>query len=131
MESPANHVRLIACVAIAFLVGAASLPSALAEPGLWSVSKSASGSPSETVCVTEPSMLIQWEHRGKQCSSTILSSAADRAEVYYTCAGGGFGSSKVEVLTPRSVKIDTQGISEGYPFALTLHARRMGPCASR
>ncbi len=98
-------------------------------PGEWEVSKTVGGS-GEKLCLSDPGLLTQWEHRAKQCARVILSSSTDRAEVQYTCPGGGFGTSRVEVLTPRSIKVDMQGISDGYPFAYVIHARRVGPCES-
>jgi hypothetical protein len=128
MESLRTVARFGACIALAALVTAASLPSAMTGPGQWEVSKSAEGSGGQRTCLADPAMLTQWEHRGKPCTRVILSSDSDHAEVHYTCVGGGFGTSKVEVLTPRTLRIDTQGISDGYPFAYVLHARRVGDC---
>ncbi|MEO6580383.1 MAG: hypothetical protein ABIN83_04450 [Sphingomicrobium sp.] len=116
---------------MAFVVAAASLPTALSSAGQWEVGKSLIGSGNETVCLNDPAVLMHWDQRAKRCTTAVLSSSLDRAEVHYTCQGGSFGNSKVEVLTPRSVRIETQGISDGYPFAYTLHARHVGPCASR
>jgi len=130
MESLARLLRLSACVGIALLAGGANLPSAMVGPGEWEVSKSATGS-GERVCLSDPAVLMQWEHRGEQCDQTLLTSSNDRAEVHYTCPGGGFGTSHVESLTPRSVRVDSQGISDRYPFALTIYAHRIGPCEGR
>ncbi len=109
-------------------IGGASLPRAMAGPGEWEVGKTANGR-GERVCLPDPSMLMQWEHRGKTCERTILDGAIDRAEVSYTCSAGNFGTSRVRVITPRSVKIDTQGISGGLPFGYVVHARRVGDCS--
>ena len=130
MESLNTLVRLGACAGIALIVGAASLPSAMIGPGEWDVSQSATAS-GEKICLTDPGLLTQWEHRTKSCARVILSSAVDRAEVHYTCTGGGFGTSQVRELTPRSIKVDSQGISDGYPFARTIFAHRIGACPSR
>ena len=51
-----------------------------------------------------------------------------RAEIIYSCAGGGFGQSKVEQITPRSLRIETQGISRDAPFHYVVQARRVGNC---
>ena len=131
MESLRIPARLGACVALAALLAAASLPTAMVGPGEWEVSKSATGSRKDRTCLADPAILTQWEHRGKPCTRTIISSQGDRAEVHYTCTGGGFGRTQVKVLTPRTLRIDTQGISDGYPFAYVLHARRVGDCPVR
>ena len=130
MKSPPSLKRPAAYAVLAVLLGGANLPSAMVGPGEWDISKSASGSGSEKHCLADSALMMQWEHRAKQCTRVIISASADRAEVHYTCVGGGFGTSRIQVLTPRSVKIDTQGISDGYPFAYVLHARRSGPCQS-
>jgi hypothetical protein len=50
------------------------------------------------------------------------------SEVHYTCSGGGFGQTTIGLLTPRSLRIETQGISKNAPFHYVLQARRMGDC---
>lgn len=127
MESLHNQVRALACAAFAAVLMGASLPLAMAGQGEWEIGKTA-GRAGERVCLADPAMLMQWEHRGKQCSRVIVASSIDRAEVHYTCVGGGFGSSRVQVLTPRSIKIETQGIADGLPFGYLVHARRVGAC---
>lgn len=127
MDSLLRLVRPLACVAFGALLISASLPRAMAGPGEWEIGKTAGGA-GERVCLPDPAMLMQWEHRGKQCTRVIVASSLDRAEVHYTCVGGGFGTSRVQVLTPRSIKIDTQGIADGLPFAYLVHARRVGNC---
>ena len=100
----------------------------LVGPGEWEVSKT-SGGASEKLCLTDAAMLMQWEHRTRQCSRSIDTSTLDRAEVHYSCVGGGFGTSRVEVLTPRSIRVQTQGIADGLPFGYVINARRIGFCA--
>lgn len=114
--------------AAAAALAAASLPPALKGGGLWEVSRSASGAGGERQCLADAALLTQWEHRRGQCTRVVVSGSGDKAQVHYTCAGGGFGTSQVSVLTPRSVRIETQGISEGLPFHYVLHARRTGDC---
>ena len=130
MELPTRLTRLGACAAMGLVVGGASLPLAMVGPGEWEISANVGGS-GEKVCLPDPGLLAQWEHRSKQCARVILSSTAERAEVHYTCVGGGFGTSRVEELTPRSIKVDSQGISDGYPFARTIYAHRIGACPVR
>ena len=127
MESLRTFARLGVFIFGASLLVAASLPQAMAGPGEWEIGKTAGGA-GEKFCLPDPAMLMQWEHRAKQCTRVIVTSSLDRAELHYTCAGGGFGTSRVQVLTPRSIKIDTQGISDGLPFGYVVHARRVGAC---
>ena len=113
----------------ALLLGAATLPPAIGgSGGLWEVSRSATGTNAEKICVPQASVLAQWEHRKGQCTRVVISSSATEAIIHYTCAGGGFGQSKIRVITPRTLRIETQGISDGFPFNYVLHARRTGDC---
>ena len=130
MKSNPFSARVGLCCAVALLVGGASLPRAMAGPGEWEISKTASAR-GERVCLPDPAMLMQWEHRRKPCARTILNSSIDQAELQYNCPGGGFGTSRVQVLTPRSVKISIQGIADGLPFGYDVHARRVGDCPAR
>lgn len=121
-------VRVCALLAIAAALGAATLPSALSGGGEWHVSTNATGTHGTRHCLADGAILTQWEHRRAQCTRVVLTGTQDRADVQYTCTGGGFGNSKVQVLTPRSVRIQTQGIANGLPFGYTIHARRLGAC---
>lgn len=127
MNRRLSTIRMLACVAAATMAVGASLPQAMAGPGEWEIGKTASAR-GERICLPDPAILMQWEHRGKACRRTILNSTFDRAEVSYSCNSAGFGTSRVHVVTPRSIKIDTQGISGGLPFGYVIHARRIGDC---
>lgn len=104
---------------------------AAAEGGLWEVSVSARGQAARNICIANPVELAVWEHRGARCTRDIIADEGDRATIHYTCAKGGFGRSDMTLLTPRSLRIATQGISDGAPFNYVLHARRVGNCARR
>ncbi|MEO5808849.1 MAG: DUF3617 family protein [Sphingomicrobium sp.] len=117
-------------MAAAMASGSPGLPRAMtpALPGLWDVSHSADGKNAERVCLPDPSMLAQWEHRSGRCTRVVIEDSGTKAVIQYTCADGGFGRSDLTLLTPRTLRIATQGISQSYPFAYTLHARRVGDC---
>jgi hypothetical protein len=112
------------------LLAAAALPRALApaQGGLWEVSRSASGHQATRICVASPDLLAQFEHRQNRCTRTVVSDSGTQALISYNCAGGGFGQSKMTLITPRTLRIDTQGISDNLPFHYQLHARRIGNC---
>ena len=113
----------------AAILGAATLPPVIADSGgLWEVSRSATGARAEKSCVPQASVLAQWEHRRAQCTRVVISSTASEAVIHYTCPTGDFGHSKMKVITPRTLRIETQGISGGFPFNYVLHARRVGDC---
>jgi hypothetical protein len=113
----------------ALALGAAALPPVLSQSGgLWEVSRSATGSKADKVCAPQAAAFAQWEHRRIRCTRTILRSSATDAVINYTCPSGDFGRSHVRVITPRTLRIETQGISQGFPFNYVLHARRIGNC---
>jgi hypothetical protein len=113
-------------VALAAAAAGASTLSMISG-GLWEVD----GGPSGRVrqCVADPRLLAQVEHRRESCPQTLISSSDDSSVIQYNCPSGGFGRSDVKVLTPRSLRIETQGISGGLPFRYVLQARRLGDCA--
>jgi hypothetical protein len=73
-------------------------------------------------------LLARFEHRAKSCSAKVLKDAGGAAQIDYSCGPAGFGHSEVTVLTPRSLRISTQGISEGLPFNYVLQAHRIADC---
>ena len=110
--------------------GAASVPRALAPAlgGLWEISRSASGHNPTRICVATPDLLAQFEHRQRRCTRTVVSDNGRETLISYNCPGGGFGQSKMTLITPRTLRIDTQGIADNLPFHYQLHARRIGSC---
>ena len=128
-----NSVRialmgLLSLSATGLVAGAPTPARAGAVGGLWEVSQSASGHNPTRVCVPSPEVLAQYEHRQGRCTRVVISDRGTETVIHYTCADGGFGQSKVTLLTPRSLRIDTQGISGNLPFHYQLHARRVGDC---
>lgn len=132
MQKP---VRL---VGLAMLAGAVPLAAAAAvvqsgslgqvSGGMWEVSRSASGANPVRQCIANPAALAQWEHRGRPCTRVILSDKRGETIIHYTCPAGDFGRSSLTVLTPRSLRIETQGIHGGEPFYYKLYARRVSDC---
>jgi hypothetical protein len=112
---------------------AAAGPHALdaASGGAWQVSHDARGTAPQTKCLAEPVLLGQWEHRTQKCERTILSDEGARTTIDYRCPDGGFGHSEITLLTPRTMRVATQGISAGAPFNYVIHARRVGNCPRR
>jgi hypothetical protein len=124
-----------ACLAAALsgllLLAAASPKSrALAgvEPGLWEVSRSATGRDAKSMCLGDLQELASAGHPGERCVRSVLSERPGELLLDLSCPRGEFARSRISVVTPRSVKVETQGIHRGAPFALTLFARRTGSC---
>ena len=114
-------------IGLAALAAAATPALAGAEGGLWEVSRS--GTPPVRLCLANPVALAQFEHRGARCSSQVVRQAGTATTIHYTCNGGGFGQSSLNLFTPRSLRVETQGISGNAPFKYVLQARRVGNCA--
>jgi hypothetical protein len=111
------------------LVAAQPLPTfADAQPGLWEISGGPAARAPIRQCVADVTTLARFEHRGKGCTAKVLKSRPGSTSIEYACGAAGFGHSEVEVLTPRSLRISTQGISAGLPFNYVLQARRIDDC---
>ena len=121
----------LAAGAAAFALGAAQLPSGLAQvqPGLWEISGVPGTSAPVRQCVADIALLARFEHRARYCNLRTVRDAGT-TEVDYSCGPAGFGHSQVTLLTPRSLRIATQGISDGLPFNYVLQARRVDGCAT-
>jgi putative hemolysin len=129
MKRPVQAMIRVVGVAVMLLSVAATMrPTVFMQTGggLWEVSRSNGGR--RNVCIPDPAMLAQYEHLRARCSQDVVRNQQTRAEIHYTCNGGAFGQSTVELLTPRSLRIETQGISNNAPFHYVLQARRIGNC---
>jgi hypothetical protein len=117
-------------------LGAAAIaqrPAALAKaaPGLWEISGLPGSKAPSRECLGDVVVLAQFEHRGQSCSRRVISDGPVSTVIQYNCQGGGFGRTKMTMITPRSIRIETQGISDSLPFNYVLQARRVGACAQR
>ena len=119
-------------IVLILALGAFQIPAALhsANPGLWEVAGVPGSKSPVKECVADVTALAQFEHRHKSCTRNVVSSTSSSAVIHYSCGGSDFGESRVTVITPRSMRIETQGISEQLPFNYVLQARRIGECAS-
>ena len=131
-------LALVGSAALAVLtLGAAQRPAprpaalSSVSGGLWEISTSATGTNASRVCLADPIALAQYEHRSASCTRVVLSDKPSEAVVHYTCPGGGFGQTKMTILTPRSMRVETQGISDNAPFNYVLQVRRVGDCHAR
>ena len=122
----------IAGAAALVLLAAAARPSALdkTSPGLWELSGLPNAGTAFRQCVADTAALARVEHRGHSCTQVVIKDQPRWTEIHYTCTNGGFGRTKLTVLTPRSMRIETQGISANYPFNYTVQARRIGNCSA-
>jgi hypothetical protein len=99
------------------------------EKGRWQVRELDNATPATSLCIGDPAVLLRFEHRSfPACASEVLDSAPAAGTIQYSCKGRGFGHSHLRVETPRTVRVDTQGFSNGRPFSYRLEARRTGAC---
>ncbi|HVM37603.1 MAG TPA: DUF3617 family protein [Sphingomicrobium sp.] len=112
------------------LLAAAAQPRALAgvQPGLWELAGAPGAAQPVRRCIADVAALAQHEHDRRTCTRVVISEDGDSTVIHYTCAGGGFGRATMTVLTPRSLRIEVQGISSDLPFNYILQARRVGNC---
>jgi hypothetical protein len=113
------------------LLVAAAPPSALtqAQPGMWEISGAPGARTPVRQCVADIAVLARFEHRAKTCVAKIVKDDGSSTSIRYSCGGAGFGNSEIDVITPRSLRISTQGISDGLPFNYVLQARRIDDCS--
>lgn len=130
MTRRSNHLLKLAVAAgVLPLLVAADRPQMLqrTEGGLWEVQVTGE-TKRQRVCVADTAVLAQFEHRGKACTRVVIRDTAALTEIHYTCAGGGFGRTTMTLITPRSLRLETQGISNQAPFYYVFQARRVGGC---
>lgn len=122
---------IIASAALAAPAAHATPPAALAtlETGQWELRSREPGEPMQKLCVQDLMALFQVRHQGQNCARYIVENAADRASITYNCPGTGHGRTDLRVETSKLVQIDSQGVADGYPFAVSLEGRRVGVCA--
>lgn len=111
-------------------VFAAAPPSALAKVagGLWEISGVPGASGPVRQCVGDVLTFAQFEHRSRTCARTVISDDGSSTVIRYSCGAADFGHSEIHVITPRALRISTQGISDELPFNYVLQARRVGDC---
>lgn len=100
------------------------------EAGQWQIKPVGSDAAPRSLCVADPSVLIEYGHAGTACRHFTILDQPDTATVQYTCPGTGHGRTTIRIVTPRSFMLSTQGISAGAPFEDDFEARRTGPCAA-
>jgi hypothetical protein len=114
----------------ALVLMGAQQPSALAhtQGGMWEIRGSPGAKAPVRQCLANVASLAQYEHRGQPCKLKIITDGASSTLFEYSCGAAGFGRSRLDVVTPRSLRVDTQGISNQLPFSYVLQARRVGDC---
>ena len=112
------------------VVLAVAPPAALSKVagGLWELSGVPGAKAPVRQCVGDVLALAQFELRSKVCSRNVIGEGKSSTRVRYDCGSAGFGEAEVDVITPRSLRISTQGISNQLPFNYVIQAHRVGEC---
>jgi hypothetical protein len=126
-----RRLILAAAIAVPTAVLAAGPPAALAKVagGLWEISGVPGAKAPVRQCVGDLGQLAQFEHRTRTCSRSVISDKGESTVISYTCGPADFGQSEIDVITPRALRIATQGISGQMPFNYVIQAHRVGECA--
>ena len=128
-------VRLVVLTTALPLLGAAqpAPPRALAgvQPGLWALSRSATGHDPRRVCVAQMVDLVGMARPLRGCRRTIVHDRPGQLVAELHCEKTDLARSEMTVITPRSIKVATHGIYGGLPFEAELYARRLGACPGR
>jgi len=87
------RLRTLILLSGAALIVAAGSPHSLAAAvgGLWEVGLNAEGKDAKRMCLPDPTVLAQWEHRAERCTRVVVSDIGTSAKFHYTCVSGGFG----------------------------------------
>lgn len=101
------------------------------EHGIWqmrTVGAGMSATPALQLCVNDPNMLTQIQHRDAPCSHFVVKSTPNLVTVSYSCKGQGQGLTTIRKETGRLINIQSQGIRNGSPFSFSYEARRSASC---
>jgi hypothetical protein len=120
---------LIGGVCVGAAPGAGLTALSMLEPGLWQLR--IPGEPARNICLGDPAALMQLRHSGVACSRLVIENERTSATVHYSCPGAGWGRTTLRITTPRSARIDTQGIAANAPFDVSVDARRTGDCGTK
>ncbi|MGE5564141.1 MAG: DUF3617 domain-containing protein [Bacillota bacterium] len=121
-------LALVTAVPAGAYAAAQSAALAKVAGGMWEVSGAPGAQSPVRQCVADILALAQFEHRGRSCSRSVISDKGNSTVVSYSCGPSDFGQTQIDVVTPRALRISTQGISDQLPFNYVIQAHRVGDC---
>lgn len=97
------------------------------ESGRWSLKDRETGQV-RRLCLGDKRQLLQLGHPKLQCGRFVVTDAERKVSVTNDCGAAGNERTDIRIETPRLFQLQSQGISNGAPFALTFEGRRIGAC---
>jgi hypothetical protein len=114
-DGPAGRLRVLAQI----------------EPGEWELHEQGSHAAPKRICMTDPDILVQYQHNAMRCARFVVEDQPMSATVTYDCRGSGRGRTVIRASTTRAIHVETQGIAFGAPFETSFNAQRIGACGAR
>jgi len=125
----ARKLTLFAALAgMAVAVSAAPVALKGVSGGLWELEGIPGKNGAVQQCFADPLKIATVEHGSAKCNVTLLGESGSTIRLSYQCAGGGFGQASIKTITPRSLRVEVQGINDGAPYGYVLQAHNTGPC---
>ena len=96
------------------------------EKGGWSLHIREGGI--QRICLHNGRELIQLRHNQANCGRFVIEDGPEAIDVQYTCPGAGYGRTSIRRETRGLVQVQSRGIANGEPFAISAEARHDGHC---
>lgn len=129
---------VIAAIAFALSCGVLMLCAAHAQPpaaapnvarGEWRFQE-IDGPGRRRICVRRAGDLLSVDQPVATCRHAVVVSDRRSMVSHYACAGVGSGRSVVTVLDPAAIRLETQGVTRGAPYAAEYDGRWVGRCGA-
>lgn len=129
-------IKAVSASAAAFLAFSVSAPAQAPElalldglqKGEWTLKPRSSAGSGKKVCLGDPGILLQIQHRGTDCSRYIIQDTANNVRVSYKCGNSDHGVTTIKRESSGLVQIQSQGIEGNAPFSFSVEGRRTGTC---
>jgi hypothetical protein len=114
-----------------------AMPTAAQAPGLAMLGTLAKGAwnlrirddaSEQRICVRDGQEFIQLRHKQQGCSRFVVQDDPSEVVVQYTCRGNGYGRTSIRRESAELVQVQSRGIIDGAPFAISGEARHAGSC---
>lgn len=96
--------------------------------GEWTLKERGSRGPGKKVCLGNPELLLQIQHRNANCTRYVIENGPKKLRVSYKCGNAGQGVTEIKQESSTLVQIFSQGIRNNAPFSINVEGRRTGSC---